>query len=58
MAHGIQYIQATQFIELLSSGARGIPELRSELPRPVGGVIHSFLNCLPFLFFMKKQSAS
>jgi len=30
MAHGIQYIQATQFIKLPSSHARGIPELRNK----------------------------
>jgi len=30
MAHGIQHIQATQFIELPSSSARDIPELRNK----------------------------
>jgi hypothetical protein len=30
MAHGIQYFQATQFFELPSSSARGVPELRNK----------------------------
>jgi hypothetical protein len=30
MAHGIQYVQATHFFELPSSGARGVPELRNK----------------------------
>jgi len=30
MAHGIQYVQATQFFELPSSSARGVPELRNK----------------------------
>ena len=30
MAHGIQYVQATQFLELPSSSARGVPELRNK----------------------------
>jgi len=30
MAHGIQYVQATQFFEIPSSSARGVPELRNK----------------------------
>jgi hypothetical protein len=30
MAHGIQHVQAAQFLELPSSSARGIPELRNK----------------------------